>query len=132
VTGIAEGDAGPLRQVFRAGRSVAHQVAPDQAVQILGVVRSRCLRGEPPLDRYECMVPVGHRATHDMAPQAGGGQQVYQCLTFGRHAPSVDSVPQLMTGQRTVGLERIDYQLEGPILVADVDSELAQAPFDPG
>jgi len=53
-------------------------------------------------------------------------------LALGRHALCVQAVPQLVPGQRSVGLERLDDHPDAPLLLVDADPELAQAPLHPG
>ena len=93
----------------------------------LEVTTDRCTPTNGSRDAQPCKMGSNGPSSR---PAAGRG--VDERLAGRGNAVGVEARPQLVPGQRAVGVEPVDDRRDAPLLVAGSDPELAEAPLYAG
>ena len=130
--GIGQPDARPLGEVTVGCRGMPGKISPGQFAERRLAAHPRRRYAQPVPGQYEGLVPPGHRAAHDQAPDAGQRQDAHHRLTFGPHPGSGDPLAQLRAGQRAVGGQRGQHGGHRPLRILRRHALLCQPTRVPG
>ncbi len=128
---VAQGDAGPLREVLRRGRCVTLQVPDGEAGERFLAVDGRGPGSKPLLHAHPRRLPPDHRPAHDVTGDGGGDHQVHEPLAGVGDARRVEARAQLGSRLRSAG-EGVDDDLHAACGSSRAHAFLAEPTAVPG